>query len=146
MTTTETFRREPHEVGVRPIPLAIGLVGAPMCWVMQLIVDYALSSYACYPFLEQRATVAPGWGHVWTGVIVINLLALVLAVAATGLSFINWRRLGRLQPDVRDDLVEAGAGRARFVAQCGTLAGIGFIAAIIFDLVAIIGSPICSVG
>jgi hypothetical protein len=73
-------------------------------------------------------------------------VTLTLAVAATVLSFINWRSLVRLHPNLRDDLVEAGEGRARFIAQCGTLAGIGFIAAIIFDLVAIIGSPICSIG
>ena len=143
---TETFRHEPRDVGVRPVFLAIGLAVAPICWLTQLIVDYGLSSYACYPLLEQRATPAPGWGNVWIVVIVINLLTLALAVAATVLSALNWRTFTRRQPSLSDDLAVASKGRARFIAQCGTLAGIGFIAAIIFDLVAIIGSPICSIG
>ena len=146
MTVSESFQREPRRVGVGFVPLAIGLMAAPACWAIQLIVNYGLTSYACYPFVEQRSTLAPGWGGVWIAVIVINLVMLVIAAAATALSFFNWRILVRLHPNVRDDLVDASEGRARFVALCGAVAGIGFVIAIIFDLVAVLGSPICAVG
>jgi hypothetical protein len=145
MAAAESFQQEPYEVGVHVVPLAIGLAGAPAFWVVQLIVNYGLVSYACYPFIEQRSTPALDWGSIWIAVIIINLVTLTVALATTVLSFVNWRILVRLHPKMWDDLVEASEGRVRFAALCGAVAGSGFIIAIIFDLIAILGSPICTV-
>jgi hypothetical protein len=145
MSLIEVFRNS-HEVRINRALLAIGLVGAPTCWAIQLLVNYALSSYSCYPYVVQRSTLAPGFQHVWIEVLIINLLTLGLAVASTLLALSQWRELNGLHPDLKDDLVEASEGRARFISLCGFLTGLGAIAAIIFDLVAILGSPICNVG
>lgn len=117
-----------------------------MFWMIQLLVNCGITSYSCYPSVIELAAPAPGWTHVWTAVIVINLVMLALAIVATGLSYRNWRILSGEHPDLRDDLVEAAEGRARFVALCGALTGLGFIGGIVFDLISVLGAPICNLG
>ncbi|MHB8884519.1 MAG: hypothetical protein ACYC5H_05445 [Methylovirgula sp.] len=144
MTLTESAHPSPQRRRVGPLALAIGLIGAPAAWVMQLVVNYGLSSYACYPASVPRATVLPGWEGSWIILVVINLLALLGAASTTFLSYRNWHVTRDEHPGALDDLVEAGEGRTRFIGLAGALSGIGFTLAIIFDLIAVLGVPQCS--
>jgi hypothetical protein len=124
--------------------LMTGLAAPPAAWVTQLVVNYALSSYSCYPDSLPRASVLAGWRGVWTIVLIINLLALATAAATTALSYRNWHVVRDEHPGDADDVVEIGEGRSRFIGLAGAISGIGFTLAIVFDLLAILGVPQCS--
>jgi hypothetical protein len=130
-----------HRIGL--MPLMLGLIAPPAAWVLQLVVNYGLSSHSCFPDGTPRASVLPGWSGVWTGVLVINLIALAIAAATTILSYRNWHTVRDEHPGEADDLVETGEGRTRFIGLAGAISGLGFIMAILLDFVAIIGVPQC---
>jgi hypothetical protein len=131
-----------HRIGL--MPLMLGLVAPPAAWVIQLAVNYGLSSYSCFPDGSPRATVLPGWTGVWTGVLIINLVTLAIATGTTFLSYRNWHAVRDEHPGEADDLVETGEGRSRFIGLAGAISGLGFIMAILLDLIAILGVPQCS--
>ncbi|QXX74102.1 hypothetical protein [Methylovirgula sp. HY1] len=144
MTLTESAHPSPQRRRVGLVSLAIGLTGAPAAWVTQLVVNYGLSSYACYPASVPRGHVLPGWENVRIALLIINLLALMLAVGTTFLSYRNWVATRDEHPGALDDLVAAGEGRTRFIGLAGAISGIGFALAIVFDLIAVLGVPQCS--
>lgn len=119
-----------------------GLVAGPAAWIGQLLLGYGVSSYACYPAaaaLEQSPP--PGWAGERPGLLVVNLAALLVALAGLAVARRVWRGS---QPEAAgahpDDLRE---GRIRFLAGCGMLASGAFALAILFDTAAVLGVPAC---
>jgi hypothetical protein len=74
----------------------------------------------------------------------INLAAIAAALAAGMLALRLWRRTREIHPPVYNQLLPAAAGRIRFLAICGVLTGFGALAAIIFDLIALLAVPPCA--
>lgn len=145
MTMSEsTMHPSPQRHRIGLMPLMTGLVAPPAAWTLQFIVNYALSSYSCYPDGSPRAAVMSNWRWVWAGVLAINLIALAIAIATTFLSYRNWHVVRDEHPGQADDLVEIGEGRSRFIGLAGAISGLGFIIGIILDLIAILGVPQCS--
>ncbi len=139
-----TMHPSPHRHRIGLMPLMLGLVAPPAAWTLQFIVNYGLSSYSCFPDGSPRATVMSNWKWVWAVVLIINLVALAIAIATTFLSYRNWHVVRDEHPGQADDLVETGEGRSRFIGLAGAISGIGFVLAILFDLIAILGVPQCS--
>ena len=81
-----------------------------------------------------------GWGWTRWVALAINLAAALVAIAAgmTGLAI--WRAVGRGDSEPAPNPLE---GRARFFGVCGSLSGFGFLAAILFGAVMILGAPAC---
>ena len=121
-------------------PLA-ALAAGPAAWAAQLIGGYAASSLACYPY-DAPVLRPPGPGE-QAALIVLNLACLGIAVAGLATSALHWRRAKAPQPGASNDTLPAGLGRARFVAACGMLSGLGFVLAILFDTAPILGTPAC---
>lgn len=144
MTLTDSMHPAPQRHRVGLAAQAIGLIGAPAAWITQLVVNFGLSSYACYPDSVPRSHVLPGWENAWIALLVINLLALVVAAGTTFLSYRNWLVTRDERPGSVGDLAESGEGRTRFVCLSGAITGVGFTLAIIFDLIATLGVPQCS--
>jgi len=125
-------------LGAQPAPdgmswslMLFCLAGGPVAWSVQLLVNYALASHACYPYDVPSAHVLPGWHWVWPLVLVLNLIAVAVALAAGFLSLRTWR-------------ASPGASAARFLSLCGIMSGFGFLAAIIFDTVVVFAVPTCA--
>jgi len=121
-------------------PLA-ALAAGPAAWIVQLVVGYGASSLACYPH-DAPAARPPGPGE-HAVLIAINLACLALALAGLAIAFLHWRGAKPPQPAEHNDVMPAGIGRARFLAACGMLSGLGFALAILFDTAPILGAPAC---
>lgn len=123
---------------VRPL---FGVFGAPAAWIFQLVLNYALATYPCMPNDMPYASVPSSWAWDRPVLFAINLIALVVAFAAALLSTADWRRTRAW--NARGPL-KARETRIRFLAYCGLMTGWGFLAAIAFNTVDLIGVPSCS--
>lgn len=112
-------------------------------WLFQLVVDYGLSSYACYPVSLPRTSVISGMGWVWPLIIALNLLCLVLALIPTWLSFRNWRMTTPYDPHSFNDVLEKGEKGPKYLEIWGLLVGLGFASVIVFNTFALFLVPIC---
>jgi hypothetical protein len=133
----------PHRDRVSLAARFFGLMAGPAAWFGQLVANYALSSVACYPNDLPRVHAAPLWHSAWGILLVINILGMLLALAA---SFVSWRKWGTTHaehPGPTSHLLEVGEGRTRFISFVGMMAGLGFFAAILFDTVALFLVPPC---
>jgi hypothetical protein len=122
------------------VALAFGLCAAPLAWLAQLVVNFGLASYVCYPRYAPRHQVA--WSSVWYGLLALQIVAILIAVMAGLTSYRNWQRV-RAAAEHAGIFTDAASGRFRFVAMCGIWASLGFLAAIVFDLIALFAVPAC---
>jgi hypothetical protein len=135
--------------GRYPPPAAgIGLLifivlGGPTAWFLQLTGNYGLVSHPCYPHFAPRSSFLPGWAWVSPALLAINLAALATAFAAGLVALRLWRATHASDPPVYNELLPPAAGRTRFLAICGVLTGFGALAAIVFDLIALLTVPPC---
>ncbi|WP_363346039.1 hypothetical protein [Methylocystis echinoides] len=131
----------PHRSRVSDSVLFSALLAAPLAWSAQLLINYGLASEACFP--REAPKSAPIWGSLHAELLAINLLALAIAIAATIVSYVIWRRVSEEAAGGHAHLVEAGEGRTRFFAIWGVWSGVWFILQIIFGTVAAVGVPGC---
>jgi hypothetical protein len=103
-------------------PLWFGLLGGPVAWTLQLLVDYPLVAHYCFPDAAKR--IVPTIDSLHLLVIIVSALALAVAIAALLTALRSWRVAGGEFGNARVDLVEAAPppGRVRFMALGGILA------------------------
>lgn len=116
--------------------LVFAVFGAPVAWLLQLIVGYALASHACYPL--DVPLMAPVWGGLWWVLIGVDLAA-VLVAGASLLSAMRWRRVWR-DADPHD----LAAQRNRFIANWSLLVSALFSIAVVFTIVMLFIEPVCN--
>jgi hypothetical protein len=119
--------------------LVAALFGAPIAWFVQLAVNYAVASHACFPSHAPDDVAIPGRGWLPAVALTIDIVALGLAAAGTILSIVMWRRA---RADVRS--IEAGEGRTRFLAVWAMWFGAWFVLSVAFNLTAVLEVPVCS--
>ncbi len=123
---------------VRPL---FGMFGAPAAWIGQLVLNYALATYPCMPDDTPYPWVPSSWSWDRPVLFAVNILALLIALAASILATQDFRR-------TRDwnehGPLQARRTRDRFLAYCGMLTGWGFLLAIAFNTVDLIGVPACA--
>ena len=103
-------------------PLWFGVLGGPVAWTLQLLVDYPLVAHYCFPDAAKR--IVPTIDSLHLLVIIVSALALAVAIAALLTALRSWRVAGGEFGSARVDLVEAAAppGRVLFMALGGILA------------------------
>jgi hypothetical protein len=140
--TTQTHPA-PHRHRVSASLMLFAVTGAGAAWLIQLIVDYGLAAHRCFPadMPVLSPSVPGGWSYPF--LLVLNLLAIVTAVAAGIAARRIWHRTKEEHGGSTRHLLAAGEGRTRFLAMWGQLAGLGFLVAILFDTVAIYMGPRC---
>jgi len=115
-----TESRTPAAVGLAS--LWFGLLGGPVAWTLQLLVDYPLVAHYCFPDAARR--VVPTIDSLHLLVSVVSLVALAVAIAALVTANRSWRDSGGEFGDERSELTEAAPppGRVRFMSLGGILA------------------------
>lgn len=115
-----TEDRNPATVGLAP--LWFGLLGGPVAWTLQLLIDYPLVAHYCFPDAARR--IVPTIDSLHLLVSIVSLLALAVAIAALLAAIRNWRGSGGEFGSERSKLTEAAPppGRVRFMALGGILA------------------------
>jgi hypothetical protein len=112
--------------------LMFGLAAGPTAWIAQLVLDYGLSSHACFPVDHPVAQLPAGAGK--PALAVITALCFLLALAGLWTAWISWR-------DARDEA--PAAGRSCFLALCGLYTSAGFAVAILASAASILAVPSC---
>ncbi len=121
----------------------LALLGGPAAWITQLVVNYGLASYSCYPRWRPAPALLPGWHGIWYGQLAINLVAIAIAAAAAALSYRDWQATRGKHADAPGHASQASEERVCFLALAGMMAGLGFVAAALFDTVALLWVPQC---
>lgn len=93
--------------------LWFGLLGAPLAWVTQLLVNYSFEEwFACSPAAAERGEVAGL--SVTTAALLVTALLTAVALAAGAVSLRCLRRIPRSEDS-------ATSGRARWMARAGIM-------------------------
>jgi hypothetical protein len=134
-------RRSRYRGDIGLAMLFFGLVAGPVAWAAQLIVIFALASRACFP--AGKPEIHLGSDAVWPTLLAVNLIAIAIALAAAGASYRNWRVADVEELRIQVEIRVRVAGRSRFLAGWGALAGLGFCAGAILNTIALFLVPSC---
>jgi hypothetical protein len=130
----------PRREATAPWRQLFGVAAGPLGWMVQLNVGYALTSYPCNPGGHAAPAMLGGWGWTRAASLGVNLAAVLVAIAAGLVSLGIWRAARGGDTEHGPD---PALSRTRFLAVCGVLTSFGFLAAIAFDTVMILGAPAC---
>jgi hypothetical protein len=128
----------PETHSVRFLLLLFGTSAAPIFWLGQLMLGYAVTAYACYPGDHpQPIASATSLSAALTG---FDIVAIAAAAAGGAVSFWGWRRIQRKPGTAAFQISE---GRVRFLALWGIFSSLWFFFAIIFNTIASVTVPPC---
>ena len=121
-----------------------GVFGGPLAWYVQLCAGYALASKPC--FRGGQLTAAPGTDLSWSSsaMVVVILAAVLVSLAALGTSWRSYRRSSTTAPGDAHHAMEAGTGRARFLALWGMVLNAGFALAASTSAIVLLAVPRCA--
>jgi hypothetical protein len=143
--TRSTPEREPHPSPHRgrvgSLSTWFGLLGAPVAWSLQELVNVGLAGYACYPHGIPLAE--PLWAGMSATTLAIEIAAIVISIAAGLVAFANWRRSRDEKPGGAGRLVGSGDGRTRFMAMAGMMVSGLFLFANVVSLFFIVWGRPC---
>jgi hypothetical protein len=120
----------------------LSIAAGPVLWNAQLVANYALANYPCFPHAVARTVPLPGWEHSWFWLLAINLGAIALSVVAfgVGLYCMRWARRQSLSDERHARVI----GRTYAFGVAGMLFSATFFIATVFTLIAIVGAPQCT--
>jgi hypothetical protein len=131
----------PKRGAMAPWRLLTGLAAGPFGWILQLLIDYGLSSLLC----TGRRTMAqqPSSSGELAGLLAVNLFCLAIALYGLALSYGGWRKVSDEKTGGGHETLNIGEGRSRFIAVAGILTGGLFALAILFNTVEPFMIPAC---
>lgn len=139
---SDAMHPSPHRERVSLAMLLFGVMAAPGLWIAQIVFGYAVSAILCYPDGHLLSS-PPDAPAVAAGFFAFDIAAAVVAVAGGIVAFLCWRRVSGEKPGGADHAIEAGEGRARFMAIWGICSSLWFFAAIVFNAIATGAVPLC---
>jgi hypothetical protein len=141
MSAVAVAHQSPHRARIGLPMLLFGLCAAPGFWIAQIVLGYIASVRVCYPG-PHPVTVSAG-NPVGPFFVALDLTAILATIAGGVVSFLAWRAVGREAAGDASHALEAGEGRARFMALWGMLTSIWFLIAIVFNTIATAVVPLC---
>lgn len=124
------------------IVLVFGLSAGPSAWGLRLLVNYGLASQAC--FLRQAGrSEGDGNGRLWLLLLALDVIAMAVSAMAALVSYRMWRGASQCVPGRIADFNAISAERTRFLALWGMTIGAGFFVFVLFDVVFLLGLPLC---
>lgn len=124
--------------------LLFGLFGAHIAWSAQIIANYIVAAYVCFPGPVPVST--PVMSGAWFVLLGVSLFGFVVSLAAGLVSYRSWRRVRReRQRGDREasQALETGEGRTRFLALAGMLVSFGLLLVTVFDGLSLFLVPLC---
>jgi hypothetical protein len=123
--------------------LWFGLLGGPVAWTLQLLVDYPLVAHYCFPGAARR--IVPTIDSLRLLILLTSAIALAVAVLALLTAMRSWRASGGVLDDARTDSTDEAppVGRVRFMALGGMLASALTIVGIAFHGGFILTTALC---
>ncbi len=121
-----------------------GLLGGPIAWFLQFCAGYALASEPCFRGGARIAAPIPALQWTLPAMILSTAGAVAIALLALLVSWRAYRRTKDEAPGETAHLMEAGAGRTRFLSLWGVLLGSAFAVATAMTGVAFLTLPRCA--
>lgn len=115
----------PHRHRVSRFAVWFGLLGAPIAWGLQELVNVSLAGYACFP--HDTPLAAPLWTNLAAIALAVDAVALAICIAAGVAAHHAWRKTRAEKPGDAEQLVGAGDGRTRFMAMAGIMVSVLFL-------------------
>ncbi|MBV9115702.1 MAG: hypothetical protein JOY67_23055 [Hyphomicrobiales bacterium] len=140
---TADFHPAPHRKRVRLLALIFPILAPSFAWSAHLVVNFALSSHACYPDGVPLRSPASGLGWLWSLLLIIDLAGIIIGLVSALIAWRTYRLTAQEMAETGPPLAEIGEGRTRFLALWGVLIGVGFSAATFFDFVGLWVLPLC---
>jgi amino acid transporter len=134
----------PHAGRVSSGESIFGLFAGPLAWFVQLCCGYVLASEPCFQEGSRTAAPPPALHWTWPAMVVLTLVAVVVSLAAFGVSMRAFNRTRHETEGGAHYVLEVGAGRTRFLALWGMVLGAGFAVAAAITAVAFIAVPRCA--
>jgi hypothetical protein len=120
----------PHRDRVSPWAMWFCILGAPVAWSVQQLVNAPLFAHGCYP--KDAPLALPIWSNAGSVALTVELIAIAVCVVAGLLAWRNWGRTRGEKEGSGHHLMEAGDGRTRFMAMVGLICSGLFLLATIF--------------
>ena len=120
----------PHRDRVSPWAMWFCILGAPVAWSVQQLVNAPLFAHGCYP--KDVPISSPIWTNAGSVALTVELIAIAVCVVAGLLAWRNWDRTRGEKEGSGHHLMEAGDGRTRFMAMVGLICSGLFLLATIF--------------
>lgn len=124
----------PRDGRVSFVVLLAGASVAPLLWLAQMLLSYAVSADVCTG-LPWAAAITTRWGLQST-LFAFDVIAMSGAMGGGILSYRNWRRAGGADPGAPRKGANPGREGMRFLAQWGMLSSVWFLSAIVFNTIA----------
>lgn len=143
-STFDAAHPAPHRDRVGAFAQIVALCGPPVAWSLLELVQYGFASNFCFPGYQPHAHVSLDWMGLRLALLGVAIAA--LAVAAVSLA-VAWRLLRRTAEEHHGavgELLEVGEGRTRFLAVWSVLFSVGFLFAILFQILALVLVPPCA--
>ncbi len=109
----------PHRHRVIGSALWFGLLGAPVAWCLQELINVSLAGHACYPHDVPLAL--PLFEHLKGTSVGVEAVAFAVCIVAGVVSFAGWRKTRDEKPGDAHQLLGSGDGRTRFMAMAGIM-------------------------
>lgn len=142
-TGTQVQHPSPHRGAVSAAVLTFAILAGPLAWALEVLLNYGLSSQACYPRQYPRPVLPGEWNWLPSFLVISTVVALIVAVVAGYLGYRAWRHTQEEASGGHRHLIEVGEGRTRFLASWGLWIGALFAVAIIFDAIGILAVRTC---
>lgn len=123
-----------------PLALTFALAGAPFAWIVQLLSGFVLANRPCFAAAQALAERVPATSGQHPAPLIVHLVCLALAVAATLLAARIWRASTTQAPA---SVIDIGGSRTHFLALCGLSGGFVFVVSILFDTPGLFVVPLC---
>lgn len=115
---------------VSPWAMWFGILGGPVAWSLQQLVNAPLFAHGCYPADVPLA--APIWAGSVAVAMTVEAVAVVVCLAAGWVAWRSWRLMREEKGGSGHHVMESGDGRSRFMALVGLLCSGLFLLGILF--------------
>ncbi|HEY4075480.1 MAG TPA: hypothetical protein VGM26_00985 [Rhizomicrobium sp.] len=141
MSMVDPIGPAPETRTVRFLWLLFGASAAPLFWLGQLLLSYAITAHVCYP--GDHPETLQETGPLLVTLIVFDVIALAASAGGALVSWRLWQR-GEDRHSERQFTLHVREVRARFLALWGVMSSIWFFFAILFNVIASVTVPPCA--
>jgi hypothetical protein len=131
----------PHRAHARAWATWFGLIGAPLAWSLQLLLNASIGAHGCYP--GDAPLAEPIWANTTSVMAVVEIAAMLVCTGALWCAWHSWRRTREERPGSAHHLMEAGDGRTRFMAMAGMLTSCQMLVAVVLSTISALAVPGC---
>jgi hypothetical protein len=126
----EVVHPSPQRERVGPWAMWFCILGAPLAWSLQQLINAPLFAHGCYP--KDVPVAEPIWVHAGGVAFAVELVAIGACIGAGLTAWRNWNRTRDEKEGSGHHLMESGDGRSRFMAMVGFICSGLFLLATLF--------------